>query len=56
VEILVDESVFIYVWCGNGVPTMPVTRGGAGVAKPHVKFFSPLEESVGHSLKLLGIV
>jgi len=20
-EILVDESVFLYVWCGNGVPT-----------------------------------
>jgi len=21
VEILVSESVFLYVWCGNGVPT-----------------------------------
>jgi len=21
VEILVGESVFLYVWCGNGVPT-----------------------------------
>jgi len=21
VEILIGESVFLYVWCGNGVPT-----------------------------------
>jgi len=27
VEIIVDESVFLYVWRGNGVPTRPVTRG-----------------------------
>jgi len=28
VEILVDESVVLYVWCGNGVPTRSITRGG----------------------------
>jgi len=30
VEILVDESVVVYVWCGNRVPTRSATRGGTG--------------------------
>jgi len=38
IEILVDESVFLYVWCGNGVPTRPITRGDE--ASPY-KIFAP---------------
>jgi len=57
VEILVDESVFLYVWCGNGVPTRSVTRGGAVGAYPSEQnFTAPLEKYVGHSSKGLGIV
>jgi len=57
VEILVDESVVLYVWCGNGVPTRSVTRGGAVGAYPSAQnFTAALEKYVGHSLKVLGIV
>jgi len=33
-----------------------ITRGSAGKAVPHWKFFLPLEKCVGHSLKLLDVV
>jgi len=54
VEILVDESVFLCVWCGNGVPTRLITRGGE--ASPYKIFALPLEKYVVHNLKLLGTV
>jgi len=57
VEILEDESVVSYVWCGSGVPTRSVTRGGAVGAYPSVQNFTALlEKYVWHSLKVLGIV
>jgi len=44
VEILVDESVVLYVWCGNGVPTRTVTREAQeGEALP-TKLYGPLGE------------
>jgi len=46
VEIAVDKSVVLHVWCGNGIPTRSVTRGGEGGEVLPTKFCGPLEKYI----------
>jgi len=54
VEILADESVVLYVWCGNGVPTRSATREAQGGEALPTKFYGPLGEIYWASFKNFG--